>query len=276
MSLAQQQLGEGQKGNGNGAKISLTTVAANSFKLLRIGNSMNTQNKPVLVSATAGAVAGSIIVATLFYVFTGGEADRALNVATVTSSTAPDTSDESRRFSTMPAPGLNSGDRARIAQVETRLGDVAKSIAKLQPEIRSVKTSGASGTDEEAAADAFDIEEARQKELEFWEQKKESFELEEVDNAWAYDARDAFVTDVSDIAQQNGIKVIEADCRTTQCQVVVEWPTYDDAVVGFGELLHHEYQINCAKETLLPEPVTTDPNLPYQMTVLFDCSGARG
>ena len=131
-------------------------------------------------------------------------------------------------------------------------------------------------SDVEAGADEFDIEQARAYEVESWEERKLEFEREPVDRSWASATRDTFIADMVSIAQENGLTVMDADCRTTQCKVVIEWPSYDDAATGFNQLLHHEYQVNCGKETLLPEPPEWEAGLPYQVTMLFDCSDSRG
>jgi hypothetical protein len=53
----------------------------------------------------------------------------------------------------------------------------------------------------------------------------------------------------------------------------VEFDNYDAALTEHTRLLHHDYQVNCARELLLPEP--EDVQAPYLATVLYDCSALR-
>jgi hypothetical protein len=48
-----------------------------------------------------------------------------------------------------------------------------------------------------------------------------------------------------------------------------------EAVQGFTPLVHHSYQANCARETLLPSPRAEETAQPYHMTIIFDCSTWR-
>lgn len=116
-------------------------------------------------------------------------------------------------------------------------------------------------------------EEAKAHELQAWENKKTVFRQESVDTRWAYSAGDQFQSDIIDLANQKGFSLINSECRTTQCAVVVEWPSFSEAVAGFTSMLHHDYQLNCGRETLLPDP--SDKNGPYQVTMLFDCTELR-
>ncbi len=229
---------------------------------------MNINTKPIFAAAAAGAVAGAIVVgAVSSFQNTEPTSEGAEQWITTTAAEKP-TSD--------PVVGLGVEHRARMAKLERRLDAVAESITRSQSAVAETSIDDAESTDEEATADEFDIEQARAYEIESWEQKKVAFESEPIDRGWAFGASNAFLSDLSAIDEGHPLVVIDAECRTSQCKVVVEWPSYDDAVAGFSQLLHQQYQVNCAKETLLPEPNESDVGLPYQMTVLFDCSGARG
>lgn len=229
---------------------------------------MNMSTKPIIAAAAAGAIAGAVVVGAASYLSTNKK------TAEGSDQWIPITAEE--KPASNPVPGLGVEDRARMAKLERRLDTVAESVSRSRTAFAETAVDDSESTDEEATADAFDIEQARAYEIESWEQKKVAFESEPIDRGWAFGASNAFLSDLSAIDEGHSLAVIDAECRTSQCKVVVEWPSYDDAVAGFSQLLHQQYQVNCAKETLLPEPSESEMGLPYQMTVLFDCSGARG
>jgi len=229
---------------------------------------MNIKTNPIFAAGAAGAVAGAIVVGAVSS-FPKKEATFEEPEQWIPITAAEKPASDS-------VVGLGVEDRARMAKLERRLDTVAKSISRSRTAFAEAAIDDAESTDDEATADEFDIEQARAYEVESWEHKKIAFESEPVDRSWALGASNAFLTDLSAIDEEHSITVIDAECRTSQCKVIVEWPSYDDAVAGFSQILHQDYQVNCAKETLLPEPNESDVGLPYQMTVLFDCSGARG
>lgn len=116
-------------------------------------------------------------------------------------------------------------------------------------------------------------EKAQALELEWWENTRAAFEQEAVDPEWAYTTQQLFEADVAQLAEKDDFFVVETECRTTQCAVTLQWPSYDKAALGFTHLLHHTYEANCERYTLLPEPNEEDAGMPYEMTLIFNCSG---
>lgn len=118
-------------------------------------------------------------------------------------------------------------------------------------------------------------EDAKRLAIQAWEQKRADFLLEPIDPRWAHNTSEMFRADVDTPAQSGGFSVVQSECRTSRCAVIVEWPSFEDAVDGFKTLLHHDYQANCARETLLPDPDPAAAGSPYQATMIFDCSDWR-
>jgi hypothetical protein len=77
------------------------------------------------------------------------------------------------------------------------------------------------------------------------------------------------------LGEDAGFSLVQTACRSTQCAAVLAWSSYDEAVQGYAALLHHPYQANCARHTLLPAPDTAEADQPYSMTIIFDCSTWR-
>ena len=121
----------------------------------------------------------------------------------------------------------------------------------------------------------FSPEDARFMELEQWDAMKAAYEQEVIDPQWSEATNTLFIADIEELAQQNGFVVVNTECRTTQCSAVVEWPSFSEAALGFTALLHHSYNANCARETLLPEPEGGELDASYQVTIIFDCSEWR-
>lgn len=237
---------------------------------------MNIQTNPIFVAATAGAFTAAVVVGAVSAYMMAHSPNYVSQPAAKPSAGTLSTITAIQPSVESSARSLNSENPDRFAKLEQRLDAMAASLTRSEsaPEMHPVDD--AEHSDVEAGADEFDIEQARAHELESWEERKLDFEREPVDRNWAFATRDTFLTDMVSIAQEKGLTVMDADCRTTQCKVVIEWPSYDDAATGFNQLLHHEYQVNCGKETLLPEPPEWETGLPYQVTMLFDCSDSRG
>lgn len=115
-------------------------------------------------------------------------------------------------------------------------------------------------------------EEGRAADLHWWEETKMRFEREEVDTKWAKATNQLFASDLTGLVEGSGFSIVHTECRTTQCSAVLEWASYDEASQGYATLLHHPYEANCTRHTLLPEPSEKDADQPYQMTIIFDCS----
>ncbi len=228
---------------------------------------MNSNLQPLLLAAAAGAVSGALVLGG----FSWYTHDRPTEAVAQTRPAPP-----------VPMPvqvaAIHPAERPSGRAAPVPADDTAARVVRLERQVEGL--SGALRTahpapapapaDPETAADALDIEHARVSELAAWEEKKRGLQGEAVDPKWSAKASDSFIDDLAGLSQENGFSVVAADCRTTQCAVVVEWPSYDDATAHFDALLHHNYQINCSRETLLPEPGESAAG-PYQVTVLFNC-----
>jgi hypothetical protein len=111
--------------------------------------------------------------------------------------------------------------------------------------------------------------------LAWWEETRERFEREAVDTPWAAATTQLFAADIAGLGEDSGFALVHTECRSTQCMAVMEWSSYGEAVQGYATLLHHPYQANCVRHTLLPAPDTTEVAQPYHMTIVFDCSEWR-
>ena len=227
---------------------------------------MNTHRLQLAVGAALGIAAASVAVGGLIWVATPHQIDR-----------APDDSAGSAEVVTSVPASEPAGPSEAVPAAKARPERTAAAATRAAPRPSAAPevTQPDEVPDAEAGADELDIAMARQQELEAWSNLQVEYEREPVDRQWSVDAGEKFLTDMLAIAEENGLDVVDADCRTTRCKAVVQWPSFDQAVAGFTTLLHHQYQVTCARETLLPEPAEQEAGLPYQVTVLFDCSGAR-
>lgn len=226
---------------------------------------MNSNLQPLLLAATAGAVSGVLVFGGLSW-YTHDRPPEAV----VQSLQAPPIPVQVAAVHTAERPSVRAAP-APADDTAARMVRLERQVEGLSGALRTAHAAPAPApADSEAVADPLDIEHARVAELASWEEKKRSLQGEPVDPKWSAKASDSFIDDLAGLSQDNGFSVVAADCRTTQCAVVVEWPSYDDATAHFDALLHHNYQVNCSRETLLPEPVESAVG-PYQVTVLFSC-----
>lgn len=237
---------------------------------------MNIQTNPIFVAAVAGGFTAAVVVGAVSAYMTAHSPDYVSQPAAIPSAGIPPAAAAIQPSVESSARPPNAKSPDRVAELEQRLDAMAASLSRSASALEERPFDNTEPSGEEAGADEFNIEQARAYELESWEERKQQFEREPVDRNWALATRDTFLTDMVSIAQENGLTVMDADCRTTQCKAVIEWPSYDDAAAGFNQLLHYDYQVNCGKETLLPEPPEWEAGLPYQVTMLFDCSDSRG
>lgn len=128
---------------------------------------------------------------------------------------------------------------------------------------------------EELTSEQLTPEEARATALNWWEETKMAFEQEQVDREWAGATSQLFESDIAQLAEESRFSLVYTECRTMRCSAVVQWPSYAEASVGFDKLLHHAYEANCTRQTLLPEPSEEEADQPYETTVIYDCSEWR-
>lgn len=218
-------------------------------------------------SIVAGASSGALVLVAYGWLNAPTEpvAEQSAGLSIAQLNTAP-TTDANRSTA--------AEDQRRLTLIEQQLAQLAQAA----PAQNAADHASASDQDATATTDSeppMTIEDAKQLALQDWQRKRENFLLEPVDQRWAQNTSEMFRADVSALAQEHGFSVIQSDCRTRHCAVIVEWPSFEEAVDGFKVLLHHDYQANCARETLLPDPDPAAAGSPYQATMIFDCGDLR-
>lgn len=86
---------------------------------------------------------------------------------------------------------------------------------------------------------------------------------EPTDRAWSSTASAAFHRELS----EEGVTVVDVDCRSTSCVATVEWPSLAAARHGFEAVLQTDYANNCEREITLPTPA--DPEARLRAEVVF-------
>ena len=192
-------------------------------------------------------------------------------------------------FNTEPAPSVHPADvssaiiaesnRDQLQSTKSQLEKLKQRVDYLASMGNSVDTvdGGVEFSDELSLEleEPFSPEEDRANVLAWWEETKATFHQEPIDPSWATETSEMFTVDIDELAVKSNFTAIETECRSTRCSATIEWPTYNDAMQEFTELLHHSYQANCARHTILPEPGESDLDTPYQATVIFDCAEWR-
>jgi hypothetical protein len=93
------------------------------------------------------------------------------------------------------------------------------------------------------------------------------------DPRWASSTESKLEADLEGVAAASKFKVVRVDCRTTTCVSILEWPSYRDAMRGYGATMRRAFTVNCAQEVLLLPPA--NPATPYQASMIFDCESWR-
>ncbi|MCI0667404.1 MAG: hypothetical protein L0Y43_05045 [Methylococcaceae bacterium] len=231
---------------------------------------MKQKVKPTLAAIIAGLGSGILATGATLYYRSGapGNDGRALIELKTDPVSRPDT------VSMLSTRGIEieKSNRERIKRNQMEVERLNKRIDDLIAE-RAVEPSD---EPQPPTLEGIPIEQARADDLNWWEETKAAFDQEPIDPRWATPTSDSFMTDIEDLASKHEFVAVQTDCRSTLCAAVVEWPTYGDAVQQFAELLHHSYQVNCVRHTVLPEP-SEDYNFdaPYRATVIFDCAELR-
>ena len=162
------------------------------------------------------------------------------------------------RSATTPTPAPH----AQLRQYQATLQHLAQRLQRLES-IRNVSQDAVE--DGQAAIQtraAFTPEEGRAAELAWWEETQRRFEREAVDTPWAAATTPLFAANIAGLGEASGFAPVHTACRASQCVAVLEWPSYGEAVQGYAALLHHPYQANCARHTLLPTPTAQKSSNP--------------
>jgi hypothetical protein len=98
--------------------------------------------------------------------------------------------------------------------------------------------------------------------------------MEPRDPTWAKTAEAAFERDFATAAEKLQTKLVGVECHTTGCLATVEWSSHGEARRSFRNILHHNYEINCATTVDIgKEP--HNPTERVQATLLLECESAR-
>lgn len=163
---------------------------------------------------------------------------------------------------TTPAGAGNAAELARLRAMERRLAQV-ESRAAASP-----------GNAPAPPPPDTDPESMRAAHMQAFQAVLQRHAHERVDARWAPTAQRSLQTDLAGLSEANHFRVVQVDCRTNLCVTTLEWPTYESATEATRNLLHQNYQLNCSRRILLPDP--GDPAASYQARMVLDCEGAEG
>ena len=152
----------------------------------------------------------------------------------------------------------------RIAQHEDATGSAsAAAVPRVSGAPMRALTSGKHGADDEKA---LSHERAARHEAAIaahW------FEPRDAD--WAGLAEAALWRGLLGAAGANEFSIVEVDCGAWTCIATLEWPSYTTALRTWRGLLQGDYEINCGREVLMPEPGPQQGLRPYRATIVFEC-----
>lgn len=114
-----------------------------------------------------------------------------------------------------------------------------------------------------------------------WKAQKQSHHREIIatheraveDPTWAPQTRASLLKEIRTVGSKS-FDVRDVDCRTNTCAAVLEWKNYDEAVSSWSTAVEHNYEVNCSREILLPEP--PDRSAPYHATMVMTCPRDSG
>jgi hypothetical protein len=235
----------------------------------------------VLVSLVSGLVSGLVVAMTLLYlpqhllaVDSPGRSRPTADTPATGSGAVP-TADTSAPQPMLSASTPTPVPQAPLRQYQAQLPPLER---RRHPRERPHNTPRDATEDGQAQAQPIvelTLKEGRAADLAWWKETQERFEREEADPQWAAATTPLFVADMADLGEVAGFSLVQTTCRSTQCAAVLKWSSYGEATQGYAALLHHPYQANCARHTLLPAPDATEAEHPYFMTIIFDCSKWR-
>lgn len=114
-----------------------------------------------------------------------------------------------------------------------------------------------------------EMEKERQTVLEQVEANFQQHEAEPLDPAWGGKSTASLRSDLERLRQGRPFSLLEVDCRSNSCKAVLEWPSYPQAIADASALVHHYYEVNCARTVLMTEPRELEQ--PYRLRILFQC-----
>lgn len=99
------------------------------------------------------------------------------------------------------------------------------------------------------------------------------FQQEGVDPNWAPAAAAMMREDLQTLSAQLGAEVESVQCRTTVCEIDLQWPSVGALGNAPSALAQGRYRLNCTR-TVFNLPAE-DPNAPYKATLFLDCEQFR-
>lgn len=181
-----------------------------------------------------------------------------------------DTEKEPFKQSARTSAAVNR-NAAKLTALEFRLNNLAEqqeeSEANTSVEEEYEQASAPVLTPEKA-------EELRDTIVEHWNEQLNEISAQPVDEEWAHNTAPMYQESLELLAEEGSFVPLSTDCKTTHCTSNVEFPSYDVAQEKWGVLLRSGRNVGCATEVIIPEP--HDPSLPYQASVVYDCSRSRG
>ena len=216
---------------------------------------MITQQRQTLVSVGLGVVAGLLVVNAYGLLVARPNA------------VAPAAQPPGAIGATATASSESASGRSRASSTATD-----PRVAELEARLKALEANAPHKKDRSPTESATDRTKVYEHEIAVWNSHLADHDAEPVDPKWAAQVGPMFDADFKQLSSDLGIAAGAPDCRSKTCTVAVEWPTYGDAVDGYGELLHHEYGVNCQKFIVLPNPPdgkAADQVASYSARILF-------
>jgi hypothetical protein len=99
-------------------------------------------------------------------------------------------------------------------------------------------------------------------------------EQERPDPTWSLHAEQALSKGLDNLGGALGFSVKNAECKTTRCRAVVQWPDRDAAERSASQLAERSFpELNCEQTVLRSDP--TDARVSGMVTLYLNCSQQR-
>jgi hypothetical protein len=159
-----------------------------------------------------------------------------------------------------PGAGSNSfHDDTRARSLERRLQAIESKAGEATPDREDL-----------SRRDLPEEQKRRKQEQEAeYSAKLERHRNDHEDPAWAPRASANFADDLGRLSEEVGFGVKEVSCKIRTCTAHLSWANFSAAMTTYSSLLHYPYTAECAREIILPDPMSADD--PYEATAFFDC-----
>ncbi len=156
----------------------------------------------------------------------------------------------------------------QVALLNQRVAQLEQSVAKQVSSVSSNEHPVLENTDMPPTP-----EDGIKRAAELIRQHEHAVDSEALDPKWAPQAKGAFESDLAGMSKSSDFKVLDVQCKTTQCRATIRWKTYSDTLATSSRLVESGYSTNCAKTIFTPPPENSD--MPYEATVFYDCTSVR-